>query len=104
MPAVGLTGLGVPLAAAGERGAGRLGQIRRDPGRGQLLGHIPPPGAPFDGKRDIAMTGEPRQPRSQVLSAGRTDLAAAHLPGTGAGVVESDLFPGEYPARLRWAS
>jgi hypothetical protein len=27
----------VPLAAAGERGVGRLGQVRGDPGRGQLL-------------------------------------------------------------------
>ena len=29
VPAVGLVGLGVPLAAAGERGVGRLGQMRR---------------------------------------------------------------------------
>jgi len=46
VPRVGLAGLGVPLAAAGERGAGRLGQMRRDAGRGQLLGDVPPPGAP----------------------------------------------------------
>src|SRR5437016_2111748 len=45
VPAVGLVGLGVPLAAAGERGTGRLGQMRGDPGSGQLPGHIPPPGA-----------------------------------------------------------
>jgi hypothetical protein len=29
----------VPLAATGERGADRLGEVHRDPGRGQLLGH-----------------------------------------------------------------
>jgi hypothetical protein len=46
VPAVGLVGLGVPLAAAGERGVGRLGQMRRDPRRGQFLGDIPPSGAP----------------------------------------------------------
>jgi hypothetical protein len=37
VPGVGLAGLGVPLAAAGERGIGRLGQMRGDPGGGQLL-------------------------------------------------------------------
>ncbi|HWN61736.1 MAG TPA: hypothetical protein VNO25_13845 [Streptosporangiaceae bacterium] len=31
VPRVGLTGLGAPLAAAGERSIGRLGQMRRDP-------------------------------------------------------------------------
>jgi hypothetical protein len=51
--------LGMPLAAAGERSIGRLGQMYRDPGRGQLLGDIPPPGAPLDGERGIAVTGEP---------------------------------------------
>jgi hypothetical protein len=30
----------VPLAAAGERGVGRLGQMRGDPGRGQLPGDV----------------------------------------------------------------
>ena len=71
VPAVGLVGLGVPLAAAGERGVGRLGQMRRDPGRGQLLGDIPPPGAPLDRERDILAAGEPRQPGPQVLPVGR---------------------------------
>jgi hypothetical protein len=46
VPAAGLTGLGVPIAAAGERRIGRLGQVRRDTGRGQLPGDVPPPGAP----------------------------------------------------------
>jgi hypothetical protein len=59
VPRVGLVGLGMPLAAAGERSIGRLGQMYRDPGRGQLLGDIPPPGAPLDGERGIAVTGEP---------------------------------------------
>jgi hypothetical protein len=35
-----LAGPGVPLAAAVRRGVGRLGQVRRDPGRGQLLGDV----------------------------------------------------------------
>jgi hypothetical protein len=34
MPRVGLVGLGVPLAAAGKRGISRLGDVRRDAGRG----------------------------------------------------------------------
>jgi hypothetical protein len=59
VPAIGLVGLGVPLAAAGGRGIGRLGQMRRDAGRGQLLGDIPPPGAPLDRERDVITAGEP---------------------------------------------
>jgi hypothetical protein len=57
--AVGLIGLGVPLAAAGERGVGRLGQMHRDPGRGQLLGNITPPGAPLDRERDVTRATGP---------------------------------------------
>jgi len=93
VPAVGLIGLGVPLAAAGEGGVGRLGQVHRDASRGQLLGDVPPPGAPLDRERGIAVTGEPDQPGSQVLPVGRADLPAAHLPGHGVEVVESDLLP-----------
>ena len=93
MPGVGLVGLGAPLAAAGERGIGRLGQMRRDAGRGQLLGDIPPPGAPLDRERDVLAAGEPGQPGPQVLPVGRADLATAHLPGHGVEVVESDLLP-----------
>jgi hypothetical protein len=37
VPGVGLAGLGVPLAAAGEGGVARLGDMRRDAGRGQFL-------------------------------------------------------------------
>ena len=83
----------MPLAAAGEGGIGRLGQMRRGPGRGQLLHDIPPPGAPLDRERDILAAVEPRQPGPQVLPVGRADLAAAHLPGLGVEVVEGDLFP-----------
>jgi hypothetical protein len=84
MPAVGLVGLGVPLAAARKGGVGRLGQMRGDPGRSQLLGHVPPPGAPLNRERDLLSAGEPRQPAAQVLPVGRADLAAPHLPGLGA--------------------
>ena len=91
--AVGLVGLGVPLAAAGERGVGRLGQMRRDPGRGQLLGGVPPPGTSLDRERGILAASEPRQPGPQVLPVSRGDLAAAHLPGLGVEVVEGDLLP-----------
>jgi hypothetical protein len=93
VPAVGLVGLGVPLAAAGERGVGWLGQMRRDAGRGQLLGDIPPPGASLDRERDVIAAGEPGQPGPQVLPVGRGDLAALHLPGAGVEVVERDLLP-----------
>jgi hypothetical protein len=93
MPAVGLAGLGVPLAAAGERGIGRLGQMRCGTGRGQLLSHVPPPGAPLDRERHILNAGEPGQPGPQVLPVSRGDLPALHLPAHGAGVVEGDLFP-----------
>jgi len=92
VPAVGLVGLGVPLAAAGERGVGWLGQMRRDADRGQLLGDIPPPGASLDRERDVIAAGEPGQPGPQVLPVGRGDLAALHLPGAGVEVVERDLL------------
>jgi hypothetical protein len=77
MPAVGLVGLGVPLAAAGERGVGRLGQMHRDAGRGQLLGDIPPARASLDRERDVLAAGEPAQPGPQVRPVGRGDLARA---------------------------
>jgi hypothetical protein len=93
VPAAGLAGLGVPLAAAGEGGVRRLGQMRRDAGGGQLPGGIPPPGAPLDRERDVIAAVEPRQPGAQVHPISRGDLAAPHLPGHGAGVVEGDLLP-----------
>jgi|HubBroStandDraft_1064217.scaffolds.fasta_scaffold400912_2 hypothetical protein len=71
VPAVGL---GVPLAAAGERGIGRLGQVRRDPGRGQFLGDVSPPGASLDRERDIITAVEPGQPGPQVLPVRQADL------------------------------
>jgi len=74
VPGVGLIGLGVPLAAAGERGIGRLGQMRCHARRGQLLGDVPPPGAPLDRERDIVAAPEPGQPGPQVLPVGRADL------------------------------
>ena len=93
VPAVGLIGLGVPLATTGERGIGRLGQMRRDPGRGQLLHDVPPPRAPLDRERDILQAAEPGQPGAQALPVSRGDLAALHLPGHGVEVVEGDLLP-----------
>jgi len=93
MPGVGPVGLGVPLAAPGERSVGRLSQMRRDPGRGEFLGHIPPPGAPLDRERDIITAAEPGQPGPQVLPVRRADLPALHLPGHGVEVVEGDLLP-----------
>src|SRR5512135_2881150 len=83
----------MPLAAAGEGGVGRLGDMRRDPGCGQLRGDIPPPGAPFHRERDVGSAGEPRQPGPQVLPVGRGDLAAPDLPGHGVEIVEGDLLP-----------
>ena len=80
MPGVGLVGLGVPLAAAGGGGIGRLGQVRRQAGGSQLLRDITPPGASLDCERDVAAAGEPRQPGPHVLPAGRGDLATLDLP------------------------
>jgi hypothetical protein len=93
VPAVGFVGLGVPLAAAGEGGISRLGQMRHYTGRGQLLGDIPPPGAPLGRERDVIAGVEPCQPGTQVRLVGRGDLATPHLPGHGVEVVEGDLFP-----------
>jgi hypothetical protein len=47
-------------------GRGRLSQMRRDPGRGQLLHDILPPGAPLHRERDVIAAGEPGQPGPQV--------------------------------------
>jgi hypothetical protein len=88
VPGVGLVGLGVPFPPAPCRGVGRLGQMRGDPGRGQLLSHIPPPGAPLHRERDIVAPGEPGQPAAQVQPVSRADLTALHLPGHGVQVVD----------------
>jgi len=93
MPRVGPVGLGVPLAAPGERGISRLGNVRRDAGPGQLLRHVPPAGTPLQRERDVVPASEPRQPGTQVRPVGRDDLAALHLPGLGVQIVERDLFP-----------
>jgi hypothetical protein len=66
--------------------------MRRNPGRGQLLRDIPPPGAPLDRERDILAAGEPAQPGPQVRPVRRADLTAPHLPGLGV-EVEGDLLP-----------
>jgi hypothetical protein len=71
MPGVGLVGLGVPLAAAGGGVVGRLAQMHGDPGGGQLLGDIPPPGVSLHRERHVAAAGEPRQPGAQTLPVGR---------------------------------
>jgi hypothetical protein len=93
VPRVGLVGLGVPLAAAGEGGVSRLGDMRRDAGPGQLLRDVPPAGAPLQGERDLIPASEPRQPGTQVRPVGRGDLAALHLPGRGVQVIERELLP-----------
>ena len=93
VPRVGLAGFRVPLAAAGEGGVSRLGDMRRDAGPGQLLGDVPPAGTPLQRERDVIAAGEPSQPHPQVHPVGRGDLAALHLPGRGVQIVERDLFP-----------
>src|SRR2546429_58314 len=64
-----------------------------DPGRGQLPGDIPPPGASLHRERDVVTAGEPRQPSPQVRPVGRGDLAALYLPGHGVEIVEGQLLP-----------
>ena len=93
VPRVGLVSLGVPLAAAGEGGIRRLGDVRRDTGPGQLLRDVPPAGPPLHRERDVVPAGEPRQPGTQVRAVSRGDLAALHLPGRSVQVVERELLP-----------
>jgi hypothetical protein len=69
VPGVGLVGLGVPLAAAGGGGVGRLADMRGDPGRGKLLGDIPPPGAPSTAN---ATSSRPANRSSQARSCARS--------------------------------
>ena len=83
----------MPLAAAGRGGVGRLAHMRGDPGRGQLLGDIPPPGAPLHRERDVVTASEPRQPSPQVHPVSRGDLAALYLPGHRVEIVEGQLLP-----------
>src|SRR5258705_156879 len=82
--------ISTPSSAALTAG---LGEIASDPGRGELLGDVPPPGAPLPRERDIASAGEPRKPGPQVRPAGRDDLAAPHLPGHDVHIVEGQLLP-----------
>ena len=71
VPRVGLVGLGVPLAAPGEGGISRLGDVRRDAGPGQLLRDVPPAGAPLQRERDVVPASEPTsQARRCARSAG----------------------------------
>ena len=93
VPRVGLVRLGVPLTAAGEGGVSRLGDMRRDAGEGQLLGDVPPAGAPLQRERGVVAAGEPRQPRAQVRAVSRGDLAPLDLPGHGVEIVEGELLP-----------
>src|SRR5690348_11276352 len=83
----------MPLAAPQRGGVRRLAQMRGDPGRGQLLGHIPPARAPLHRERGTVMAGEPGQPGPHMLPAGRGDLAPLDLPGHGVQIVEGDLLP-----------
>ena len=78
---------------AGERGAGRLGQVHPGPGRGHLPGDIPPPGTPRERERDVVAPGEPGQPRPQVLPVRGRDLPARHLPRHCVEIVEGQLLP-----------
>jgi hypothetical protein len=98
MPRAGLAGLGVPLAAASERGISRLGNVRRDAGPGQLLRDVPPAGAPLQRERNIIPAGEPRQPGPQVHTVSRSNLAPLHLPRRGVQVVERELLPADIQA------
>jgi len=93
VPGIGLVGLGMPLAATRRRGIGWLPDMRGDPGRGQLLGDIPPPRAPLHRERDLVPPGEPGQPGPQVLPVSRRDLAPLHLPGHRVEIVEGQLLP-----------
>jgi hypothetical protein len=93
VPGVGLIGLGMPLAAPRRSGVGRLAQMRGDPGRGQLLGDIPPPGTPLYRERHLVTAGEPGQPGPHVRPVRRGDLPALDLPGHGVETVEGDLLP-----------
>ena len=93
VPGIGLIRLGVPLAAPQSGGVRRLGDMRGDPGHGQFLSHIPPPGAPLHGEVHV-LAGEPaRQPCGQMLTIGRRDLPAPHLPRGSVEIVEGDLLP-----------
>src|SRR5207302_4330583 len=94
--------LGMPLAAPGERGVSRLGDMRHDAGRGQLLRDVPPAGAPLQRERDVVPAGEPLQPGPQVRTVGRGDLAALHLPGLSVQVVERELLPVDIQPAYDW--
>jgi hypothetical protein len=79
MPGVGL---GPPFPAAGGSGVGRLAEVRGDPGRGQLLGDVPPARASLHRERGIVPVGEPGQPGAQVRPVGRGDLPRLTSPVT----------------------
>ena len=67
--------------------------MRRDAGEGQLLGDVPPAGAPLQRERGVVAVGEPRQPGPQMRAVSRGDLAPLDLPGHGVEIVEGQLLP-----------
>jgi hypothetical protein len=69
VPGVGLVGLGVPLAAPQHSGVGRLAQMRGDPGRGQLVGDVPPARAPSTAN---AASSRPANRASQARKCARS--------------------------------
>ena len=76
---IGPVGLGPPLTPPQVRGLRRLGQMRDHPRRGELLGDVPPPGAPLHRELDLATVvavGEPpRQPGPRTAAGPRTGSA-----------------------------
>jgi hypothetical protein len=104
VPRIGLVGLGMPLTAAGGRGVGRLlDDIRGEPGRGQLLGDIPPPPASLHRERDVIAASKPRQPAAQVRPVGRA-IWPRRTPRSRCRDSRRSAASDGYPARLRWAS
>jgi len=91
MPGIGLIRFRVPFPPAQRRGIRRLGQMRRDPGRGQLPSHIPPAGAPLQGEVDILQAGEAGQPGPQMLPVSRDHPAPLQLPGHRVQILERQL-------------
>jgi hypothetical protein len=71
-------------------GVGRLGQVRAEPGTGDLLGDKPPAGRGLQREAGLLLV-ELVEPGAQLETGGGTELPAAGLAGRGVKVVVGDL-------------
>ena len=96
-PGVGPVGLGVMLAAPRRLRIGRLGHVRLEPGRRDLLDHVAPTRAPLHRQRHRLPVGPSghvvTQPTPDTVAVGLPHPTPPHLARRRVHRVEGDLLP-----------